>query len=273
MSEPTLMTTQEIHNFGIDIVLEYIQKEGYKVKTVRRDQRKNPQIIARKENVLVYILVRTACYPNKGELEDNNVISRLKFDAYRNGAICYFASVGIANTYGSSDLDKSIALKGSKYHVSFDGLVHLVKKPKKEEKLNYVYNQSGEISGKVKQGIDGRHTLIFNNNTDISSVTMSNFLVFANIFWDVGRAEDKRKFFIWSRLPSGQWSQAHQELFALAMMHFIMEIKSKDMISKDESSQKVISAIKSFPPQALAPLPHPLSDDMRSIFADMLSIS
>jgi methanogenic corrinoid protein MtbC1 len=66
MTNPDRMTTEEIHDFGIEIVSNQLKKEGYEIQSVNTELGKNPQIITKKETQLAFIAVRTACYPEKG---------------------------------------------------------------------------------------------------------------------------------------------------------------------------------------------------------------
>lgn len=48
MSEYELMTPQELHEFGIKIVYEYVQKDGYEILDINIDLEMHPQIIAKR---------------------------------------------------------------------------------------------------------------------------------------------------------------------------------------------------------------------------------
>ena len=119
-----LMTIAEIHDFGVEIVYGYLQKEGHEIASVNTDLAMNPQIVARKDGLLQFIVVRTAVYPKKGTLDHQDRI-KLVGHAIAAGARCYFASVGIANAAGTDDTELSQAEKGAGYHVAFDGIERL----------------------------------------------------------------------------------------------------------------------------------------------------
>jgi len=65
------MTEEEIHDFGIEIVVGQLKKEGYEIESVNTDLGMNPQVVGRKDNQLAFVAVRTACYPEKGQLEES----------------------------------------------------------------------------------------------------------------------------------------------------------------------------------------------------------
>ena len=115
------MTNAEIHNFGVEIVFGFLQKEGHEIVAVNTDLLVNPQIVAKKDGQIEFVVVRTTCYPHKGVLElsvKENCIAH----AEKSGAICYFASVGIANSAGTNDVEMAQPVKGAGFHVAFNGI-------------------------------------------------------------------------------------------------------------------------------------------------------
>jgi hypothetical protein len=92
-----LMTAAEIHDFGIEVVSRHLSKEGHQIESVNLKVGINPQIVARKNSQLEFIVVRTACYPHKGQIENDALAPQCLAQADKFKATCYFASVGIAN--------------------------------------------------------------------------------------------------------------------------------------------------------------------------------
>jgi len=126
-TNPELMTEDDIHHFGIDIIAEHSQKVGFEIVSINKDRQYNPQIVAKKHGQLAFIVVRTACYPNKGSIDDTALLDQLISHADQHNAICYFASVGIANSEGQTDKEMSFSIKGAGYYVSFEGLLILTR--------------------------------------------------------------------------------------------------------------------------------------------------
>jgi hypothetical protein len=122
MSNRQLMTEDEIHNFGVEIVFNQIQKDGFIVESVNTDRKVDPQIVARKDGRLAFIVVRTACYPNKGEIESEELFGRLVRHADEHNATCYFASVGIANAEAENEREMSLPVKGAGFYIAYGGL-------------------------------------------------------------------------------------------------------------------------------------------------------
>ena len=82
----------------------------------------DPQIIAKKDGILAFIAVRTACYPEKGKL-DKSVHFQMMENAKKFKAIPYFASVGIANAESKTQKDMSVPIKGAGFHAAYEGLL------------------------------------------------------------------------------------------------------------------------------------------------------
>jgi len=120
---PVLMTPAEIHDFGVGVVFKEIKNQGHEIASVNTNLGTNPQIVARKDGQLEFILVRTACYPSKGTLENEQVAITLLARASKFGATCYFASVGIANATTPDGME--VPVKGAGFHVTFSGLQSL----------------------------------------------------------------------------------------------------------------------------------------------------
>ena len=122
MDQAAIMTEEEIHDFGTEIVLGQLKKEGYEIENVSTKIGVNPQIIAKKDGKLAFIAVRTACYPEKGEIEEA-VHFQMMEHAKKYDATPYFASVGIANSDGKTDEEMSVPVRGAGFHVSYKGLL------------------------------------------------------------------------------------------------------------------------------------------------------
>jgi len=123
-----LMTKEDIHAFGVEIVYKQLEKDGWRMQSanVNADLRTEPQIIADKDGEFAFFIVRTDIHPGRGRFEEGQeAFNRLVRHARSHGASCYFASVGIANSEGESDEEMSTPVKGVAYHVQFDGLIRM----------------------------------------------------------------------------------------------------------------------------------------------------
>ena len=128
MSQRELMTKEDIHAFGVEIVYKQLEMDGWRMQSadVNADLRTEPQIIADKDGEFAFFIVRTDIHPGRGRFEEGQeAFNRLVRHARSHGASCYFASVGIANSEGESDEEMSTPVKGVAYHVQFDGLIRM----------------------------------------------------------------------------------------------------------------------------------------------------
>ncbi|HPG72099.1 MAG TPA: hypothetical protein PLT21_08690, partial [Syntrophales bacterium] len=97
MEAKNRMTREEIHDFGVQIVYEEMMKAGYEILGADPSPAVTPQIVARKDGQLCFVIVRTDVYPNRGKLADDREFLYNLEHAERNNALCYFAGVGICN--------------------------------------------------------------------------------------------------------------------------------------------------------------------------------
>jgi hypothetical protein len=128
MTRRELMTTADIHAFGVEIVFRQLEKDGWVIESADAlaDLGTQPQIVARKEGETAHFIVRTAVYPDRGRFDEGQeAFERLVRDAMNAGASCYYASVGIANSEGETEEEMAVPVKGVAYHVAFDGLVRM----------------------------------------------------------------------------------------------------------------------------------------------------
>src|SRR5437016_9925221 len=123
MDEREIMTEQDIHAFGVEIVYKRLQEAGWTIESADTyaDRETEPQIIANKDREAAFFVVRTAIHPNRGRIEGEDVFQHLVRHANSHGASCYFASVSIANSEAKSEEEMSVPVKGVAYHVAFDG--------------------------------------------------------------------------------------------------------------------------------------------------------
>lgn len=122
------MTAADIHAFGVEIVCKQLEKDGWIIQSAdaEADVRSEPQVVAAKDGELAFFVVRTGLYPGRGRFEDGQeVFDTLVRHAAAHGASCYFASVGIANSSGTSDEEMAVPVKGVAYNVQFDGLIRM----------------------------------------------------------------------------------------------------------------------------------------------------
>jgi len=145
MSEPELMSADDIHAFGIEIVYNQLKEAGWVCESadVLADKSRHPQIVAHKDAELGFFVVRTAVHPERGIMESQEVFENLVRHASEHGADCYFASVSIANSEGKTEAEMCIPVKGAAYHVAFDGLVKMALPPAGGDESQVTENAKG----------------------------------------------------------------------------------------------------------------------------------
>ena len=127
MSEQELMTEGDIHAFGVEIVYNQLKEGDWILETadVLSDREIHPQIVGHKDGGIGYFVVRTAMYPERGRIESEEVFQHQVKHAKAHGASCYFASVSIANSTGTTEEEMAIPVKGVAFNIAFDGLVKM----------------------------------------------------------------------------------------------------------------------------------------------------
>lgn len=124
------MSEEELHAFGINVVLPYVRKAGITVQSVTRDPKLNPQIVGTRWDAPAFIAVRTACYPKKGELTPDH-FDRLLHWADKHDGEAFLASVGVVcvsypdKTRVTNSHDAGLAIRHGGFYIAYTGLVIL----------------------------------------------------------------------------------------------------------------------------------------------------
>ena len=122
-----LMTSEELHAFGIDAILPYLEKEGVTIESVSKDIKINPQIVGKRWGSRAFIYVRTACYPSKGDLTPNEFDQLLAW-ADKHGATAFFAGVGIVcinypdRSEVTTEEDMRLPIRHAGFRIAYPGL-------------------------------------------------------------------------------------------------------------------------------------------------------
>ena len=119
-----LMTEAEIHNFGLQLIQEFLEKKGFTIELIQPDKNTLPHIIAKKEEQLTFVLVATDVYPKKGVLTDRDKAAVLDH-AKQFNAQTACASIGIVNAEGVEKKDKRLMGKAygdASFMADFSGL-------------------------------------------------------------------------------------------------------------------------------------------------------
>lgn len=127
MNEKQELNADEILLFGLRHTYGRLIKEGFEVLSVRPEPEIDPQIVAKKDNQLYFIVVRTDIYPHQGEMPSISRIQQVRDHAKKHTAICKFVSIGLKNAEAKNDIEKSKLYKGGEFLVSYSGLQELIR--------------------------------------------------------------------------------------------------------------------------------------------------
>ncbi|MDY6029422.1 MAG: hypothetical protein SPI71_04070 [Acidaminococcaceae bacterium] len=119
-----LMNEQDIHEFGLQILVQWLEGKGYSVEFVQPDKNSLPHVFARAGEMLTLIIASTGVYPAKGSISETDKAAALEL-AQKLGAQCACARLGIANADGVEKKDKKLAaipLKNGRFVTDFGGL-------------------------------------------------------------------------------------------------------------------------------------------------------
>ncbi|MBQ9845432.1 MAG: SseB family protein [Oscillospiraceae bacterium] len=120
-SDFDIMTDEEIQNFALQIVYEYdLIQNGYQIVSITDDINAFPNIIAKKDDELVFILVRGYCINNTCGLADE-IFDKMMLLSEKYRIKSFFADVG----FRSSDderFEEGLLLCGDGFYADYKGL-------------------------------------------------------------------------------------------------------------------------------------------------------
>lgn len=98
-----LLTKQEIHEFGIDIIYKYAQQEGFEVVDGTTDLNQNPQLVLKKNGQLYFVMIKTSPADGTHLTYDRDLAMQIFNSANPHNAKVLFAGVGLRCVgYGSA---------------------------------------------------------------------------------------------------------------------------------------------------------------------------
>ncbi len=125
MGKKEILTKVEIHHFGVEIVYSQMQHDGFEILGVNPSMTVTPQIVARKNGQLCFVIVRTDFYPNRGNLANDQEFFYSMEHAEKNNALCYFAGVRLCHAAAADAGDEEgmrLPVKGADFYVEYEGL-------------------------------------------------------------------------------------------------------------------------------------------------------
>lgn len=114
------LSGEELHELGIKWVYKHI-KDDFEILSVNIEFEKNPQILAKKDDQMHFIVVKTSTYPDLGSLSPSAAEEIIKH-ADKHKAKILFAHVGVANADAKDDAGMAFPEKDGQYYINFAGL-------------------------------------------------------------------------------------------------------------------------------------------------------
>jgi hypothetical protein len=90
-----VMTEQEVHEFGIEIIYKYAQQEGYEMVAGSPELNKNPQLVIKKNEQLYFVMVKTGPGDGTHLTYDKHLALQVLNNAKPHNAKVLFAGVGL----------------------------------------------------------------------------------------------------------------------------------------------------------------------------------
>lgn len=118
-----VLTEQELHNLGMNIVGKKLQEMGYEFVAVNSQLKKHPQfVLFKKGEPTIFVLVKTTSNIQNPKAYDVVWMETFKEHAKKQDAKVWFAGVGIAN---AESVDNPV-FKDQPYYVAFDDFIKII---------------------------------------------------------------------------------------------------------------------------------------------------
>lgn len=118
-----VLTKQELHNLGMNIVGKKLQEMGYEFVAVNSELKKHPQfVLFKKGEPTIFVLVKTTNNIQNSEEYDVLWMETFKEHAKKQDAKVWFAGIGIAN----SESTENPVFKDQPYYVAFEDFIKIL---------------------------------------------------------------------------------------------------------------------------------------------------
>lgn len=109
---------QELHQLAMKTVGDDLIAQGYEFVAVNSELKKDPQFVCKKDNQLVFVVVKACIYPSNPKDYDSDLIEKIKDHASKHEAVVRFAGVGFAR----ADHYDLPLVKSKPYAINYEGL-------------------------------------------------------------------------------------------------------------------------------------------------------
>jgi hypothetical protein len=90
-----IMSNQEVHEFGIDIIAKYAKKTGYEIISGSTNINQHPQLILKKDGQVFFVMIKTGAGDGTHLSYDQNLAFQVFDNAKHHNAKVLFAGVGL----------------------------------------------------------------------------------------------------------------------------------------------------------------------------------
>lgn len=118
-NQDDLMTKEEIHDFALRVLFDYVKEENYEILRVNTEYGFNPSFVCKKNDTIYALIVKSNIAPIHPALTISERQQAYEF-CLENKMVPFFCPV----SFGSIDafrFDKGIALVGDGYYCNFKG--------------------------------------------------------------------------------------------------------------------------------------------------------
>lgn len=117
-----VLTKQELHNLGMNIVGKKLQEMGYEFVAINSKLKKHPQfVLFKKGEPTIFVLVKTTNNIQSPGQYDAIWMKTFKAHANKQNAEVWFAGIGIAN---SQSVELPV-FKNQPYYIAFDDFIKI----------------------------------------------------------------------------------------------------------------------------------------------------
>ncbi|NLN87023.1 MAG: hypothetical protein GX133_05385 [Syntrophomonadaceae bacterium] len=124
-----LISPQEVHDFGIEVVVEHMEQDGYQDFKVCNLLNTDPQIRAVKDGQTINVIVRTAMFPGHAQLVQRDSVQHALDNARSKGELCCFAGVELYRACTPNEMKTPRPLRevgGTGFYIYYGGLQELI---------------------------------------------------------------------------------------------------------------------------------------------------
>lgn len=111
---------QYIHSFGVSYLCNFLDRAGFTILEVNYAPSHPYQLLARINDKCMSIVVRTACHPDMGTM-DNSTMASLVRESEELCVLPHFASLSVI-PMETNDIEVDDITKGQEYKVIFNGI-------------------------------------------------------------------------------------------------------------------------------------------------------